>query len=116
MNHTESHPLKDKTVRIKSHVKHPQVPGFGGAEFRVEDWWDKVAGRSWMSCDGNPACLIYAMRTGFSEVHVPIDDEVVYGKVGPFGHLLHVSEIESPAAETGPRVTTCATIYEDSGT
>ena len=92
--HTQSSELAGKIVKIKKDVTHPQVPGFGGSEYRVEDWWDKLTGKSWMDSDGNPACLIYAMRTGMSNNHIPTDDEVLYGKVGPFGHLVHISEIE----------------------
>lgn len=92
--HTEKHPLAGQTVRIKADVKHPQVPDFGGAAFRIEDWWDHLTGKSWMVSDGNPACLIYAMRTGFSDSPIPDDDEVVYGKIGSYGHLVHVSEIQ----------------------
>jgi hypothetical protein len=28
---------------------------------------------------------------------LPFDDEVVYGKLGGFGHLVHVSELGGPA-------------------
>jgi hypothetical protein len=94
MKHENQHPFAGKTVRIKADVKHPQYPTFGGSEIHIEDWWDRVAGKSWMHCDGNPACLIYAMRTGFSDTPTPIDDEVIYGKVGAFGSLVHVSELE----------------------
>lgn len=92
--HSEKSPLAGKTVRIKAHVTHAQVTDFGGSAYRVEDWQDRVMGKSWMFCDGNPACLVYAMRTGMSKHRVPTDDEVLYGKVGSFGHLLHISEIE----------------------
>lgn len=44
-----------------------------------------------MVCDGNPACLTYALRSGIEDL--PIDDDVLYGKVGGFGFLLHVSEL-----------------------
>ena len=88
--HTISSPLAGKTVRIKANATHPQIPDFGGSEYEVEDWWDKIAGTSWMDCNGNPACLVYAMRS----VGIPINDEVLYGKIGPFGHLVHISEIE----------------------
>ncbi len=47
MMHSESSPHAGKTVKIKQHVEHYQVPTFGGSEFRVEDWWDKVSGGSW---------------------------------------------------------------------
>ena len=89
--HTEASPLAGKTVKIREGAKHPQVPGFAGSEYRVEDWWDRLDGRSWMDCTGNPACLVYAFRSAGA---TPIDDEVLYGKIGPLGHLVHISEID----------------------
>ncbi|HPF41806.1 MAG TPA: hypothetical protein PK093_24495 [Phycisphaerae bacterium] len=94
MIHSEPHPLAGKTVRIKQGLSHPHVEDFGGSEFRCEDYWDRVSGGSWTTANGNPACLVYAMRTGMSQERPPIDDEVLYGKIGYFGHLVHVSEIE----------------------
>jgi len=44
-----------------------------------------------MDANGNPAALIYAIRSGFDGL--PTDDEVVYGKIGSFGHLIHESEL-----------------------
>lgn len=92
--HTESHPLAGKTVTavMKGTKGGPQT-----VEYRLEDWWDLLTGGSWMFAEGNPAALNYAMRSGFSAL--PVDDEVVYGKVGNLGHLIHVSEIvtEVPA-------------------
>ena len=47
-----------------------------------------------MFSDGNPAALKYAVRAALREpASLPLDDEVVYGKVDIFGHLIHVSEI-----------------------
>ena len=89
--HEEQHPLAGETVKIKPDVKHPQNPSFGGSDFRIEDWHDRVSGKSWTDCQGNPACLVYAIRTAGK---IPIDNEVVYGKVGPYGHLVHVSELD----------------------
>lgn len=88
--HTSPSGYAGKTVKIKQSAKHPQFHNFGGSEFRVEDWQDRVMGRSWMSCDGNPACLVYAMRM----MSLPFDNEVLYGNVGIFGCLVHISEIE----------------------
>lgn len=59
--------------------------------YRIEDYWDKVTGQSWMDADGNPAALNYAVR-GATE-GLPIDDEVVYGKMNGLGYLVHVSEL-----------------------
>lgn len=93
--HTNPHPLAGKTVTIKEGVTDPmQGAVIGGAKYRLEDWWDRIAGKSWGDCQGNPACLHYAMR---SAVATPLDDEVVYGKIGHFGHLVHVSEIDGEA-------------------
>lgn len=97
--HADPHLLAGQTVKlnIKEPVGaryEPESPLFTelrAQEFDVEDWWDRVAGKSWMDCDGNPAALKYAMRSGFSKL--PLDNEVVYGKVGSYGHLVHVSEL-----------------------
>lgn len=84
--HVEPSPLAGKEVKIIAGV-------LAGLAYRVEDWWDRVAGRSWMDCDGNAACLDYAWR----DRH-PFDDEVLYGKIeGGLGKLVHVSHIEAPA-------------------
>ncbi|SCZ14064.1 hypothetical protein SAMN02799641_05730 [Rhodococcus erythropolis] len=91
MIHTEPHPLAGQTVEIK------QIDG-ETLEYRLEDWWDRVYGSSWMFADGNPAALNYAMRAGFAGL--PVDNEVVYGKAGAFGQLIHVSEI----VESSPTV------------
>lgn len=91
MIHKELHPLAGKTVRIKEGATHPQIEGFGGAPFQVEDFWDRVMGRSWKTCDGNFAATLYATRIAANQL--PMDDEVVYGKIGPFGHLVHISEL-----------------------
>ena len=94
---TERLDLAGKTVKIKKGILHPQVKDFGGSEYHIEGYWDEITGGSWMFADGNPACLIYAIRTSNPKtiVKVPIDDEVLYGKVGIFGHLVHISEIEN---------------------
>jgi len=93
--HTESSELVGTIVKIKKDVEHPHVKNFGGSDFIVEDWWDKLTGESWMNTNGNPACLIYAMRVGMSlKDKKPCDDEVVYGKINGMGHLVHISEIE----------------------
>ena len=88
--HAEPHAFAGQTVKIKA-----DAPNFAGADYRIEDWWDRVAGKSWMICDGNPACLDYAIRSGIARG--PMDDQVVYGKIGFLGKLIHVSELDLPA-------------------
>lgn len=82
----ETSPLAGQTVKIRENVSY-----LGGESYRVEDYWINVAGKSWMECNGNPACLNYAMRS----TKLPIDNNVLYGKIGDFGHLVHISEIEN---------------------
>lgn len=90
--HNEAHELAGKTVKLKDTI--PSDPdGLAGQDFRLEDWWDHLTGGSWMFAQGNPACLKYAMRSSLQSPPLPLDDEVVYGKVGAFGHLIHVSEL-----------------------
>lgn len=85
--HKTAHPQAGQTVTI-------QTGSLKGESCRIEDWWDRVSGESWMFADGNPACLDYASRSGLKD-QLPIDDEVIYGKIGPFGKLIHASEITS---------------------
>jgi len=87
--HDTQHELAGKTVELN--LKNESDIRTGDL-YRIEDWWDHLTGGSWMDADGNPACLKYAMRTGFAD-DIPLDNEVVYGKVGAFGHLIHVSEL-----------------------
>ena len=64
------------------------VENLGGKEIQIEDWWDRVSGKSWMDCTGNIACLTYAVRD------TPINNEVVYGKIDGAGYLIHIDEIQ----------------------
>lgn len=90
--HNDSHPLAYKSVKLNEKAKDRLGEVVEDAVYRIEDWWDKLTGKSWMYSDGNPAALKYAMRSGLY-AQLPIDDEVVYGKIGNFGHLVHVSEL-----------------------
>jgi hypothetical protein len=93
--HQDPHPMSGKTVRVKlasASFDTPYVRLEDGAAYRVEDWWDRVAGKSWMDSDGNLAALGYAIRCAGTNLPA-FDDEVVYGKVGNFGFLLHAFEL-----------------------
>lgn len=87
--HNERSPHAGQTVTVKADL---HMEGEGLHDFVVEDWWDRLTGGSWMFADGNPAAMVYGARSGI--YGLPLDDEVLYGKVGPFGHLVHVSEIQ----------------------
>lgn len=79
-----------KTVKIRA-----LAPLIGGQDYRVEDWWQNVSGRSWMDSQAR-AAFEYALRA----IGSPIDDEVLYGKVDGLGYLVHISEIEVPSCES----------------
>lgn len=81
------HKLARQTVKVNPIMEHANL--VKDAKYHVEDLWINVAGKSWMDCDGNPACLNYAARS----VGLPIDDKVLYGKIGGLGYLVHESEI-----------------------
>ena len=87
MARRETSPLAGKTVKIRA-----DVAGLGGQECLVEDWWQNVSGGSWMDSPA-PAAFQYAARS--SAAGLPIDNDVLYGKVGNFGYLVHVTEVES---------------------
>lgn len=90
--HEQPHPLAGQVVKISEGVTDPvQSAVQGGAEFKIEDWWDRISGRPWGDVRGNPACIHYSMRAAANLI--PPDDEVLYGKIGYLGHLVHVSEI-----------------------
>lgn len=91
MTHLDAHPNANQTMKVVLRAPHFQLDGLEHIAI-VEDWWDRLTGKSWMVSDGNPAAIVYALRTGFSGVLTP-DDEVVYAKIGSLGHLLHVSEL-----------------------
>ena len=96
--HTEPHPQARETVSLKKPISHPM--GDSVTEITIQDWWDKLTGGSWQTADGNPAYIVYAIRTGSSSTPPPIDDEVVYGHdPHGFGVLVHVSEIEASKKE-----------------
>ena len=88
----DPHPQAGKTVRLKKSAKHFQFPDFGGSEFTIEDWVDRVNGGSWMDVN-NIVCFVYVMRAAGNDAL--FNDEVVYGhRKDGLGSLVHVSEIE----------------------
>lgn len=92
--HTQPHPLAGKVV----HATIRRIDGDATTQLRVEDWWDRISGRSWLTADGNPAAMQYAFRAGFAGI--TLDDEVVYCHYlnTGIGQLVHDSEIVSEVA------------------
>lgn len=79
--------------RAADPVQGQVVPG---AHYRVEGNWKEMTGKSWMDSDGNFAAMHYALRAG--QTGLPWDDNVVYGKIGSLGHLVHVNELGAETA------------------
>jgi hypothetical protein len=75
---------KDKIYRIKSGSYKDQ-------EYQMMGNWKEHNGESWIVTLRNPACIQYMIRV--KEDKLPIDDNVYYGHIGLFGHLVHESEI-----------------------
>ncbi len=83
--HTQCHPLAEKTVILSN-----------GKQFIVIDWWDRISGESWIKPNGNLVVIEYAVRVTMANINgfnIPMDDEIVYGKVDGNGYLIHKSEI-----------------------
>ena len=90
--HTSPHPLADRPVTL---IENNSL-GIPTTEiYMIEDWWDSITGKSWQTATGNPAALEYSLR--IANTSIPLDDEVVYGKLNGLGKLVHVSEISSIA-------------------
>jgi hypothetical protein len=60
-------------------------------EFELKGEDREVCGKSWMNMNGNPAALLYAMRTGFGGVST--GGKVYYGKIKGMGEFIHESEL-----------------------
>lgn len=92
LNHPEAHPLAGKLVDCAL-----EMPNGGKhlGNYVVEDWADRVFGKSWAMLDGNPLALDFALRIGLSPKAPVIDNEVVYAKSERTGMaaLIHQSEI-----------------------
>jgi acetylornithine deacetylase/succinyl-diaminopimelate desuccinylase-like protein len=92
MLHATPHPDAGKTVTVTPHAVLFGHADTSPLKITIEDWNDRVFGRSWMYMEGHPASLGYAMRSVAAAL--PLDNEVVYGHdERGLGHLLHTSEI-----------------------
>lgn len=88
--HNTSHPMARQVAKVEIKTDNPWIP-VGTHDATIEDWWDVMTGSSWMYAEGNPAAIIYAARSAFSGL--PMDDEVLYVKIGALGHLIHQTEL-----------------------
>ena len=58
--------------------------------YEVEGLDVDVFGKSWGMMDGNPACLLYAIRAAGT---TPFGGNVYYGKIGCLGEVIHECEL-----------------------
>jgi len=81
-----------KTYRIKGDSDYfKDKYGTPNPDIRIEGTDTEVFGGSWGDQNGNPACILYAIRS----VGVPLSGQVYYGKINGLGELVHESELET---------------------
>ena len=87
----KSSSLANKELKItKGYLK--------GNTILIEDWWKKVTGENWQdSAFHNPAAYNYCVnhQSEYSN-YTPSVNWVLYGKIGGFGYLVNVNELEWP--------------------
>lgn len=77
-------PVADKFI----HHQYPHIK-----EIVIEDWWDRITGKSWMENRNNSAVMMYLIRINQPGYQIPVDDEVLYGHYKGSGILIHISEL-----------------------
>jgi hypothetical protein len=82
--HPQKHPLAGRTVRVSIFDQDE--------DFYVYDWFDRVFQAFWLSKAGGRSAQNYAKHAGFKGL--PLDNEVVYGRVGKWGTIVHATELE----------------------
>lgn len=92
VTHSDPHPQAGEIVVLNARADDRAGHVMPGEKFAVEDWADRLWGKSWMNMTDNRTALLYAIRSAYGRM--PIDNEVVYGKIGNSGHLVHQSELE----------------------
>ena len=82
----------NKEYKIRKNSTHFQFSNFAKSIIKIEGPWKRITGKSWMESNGNPAAMVYGLRV--VDNNLPLDDKVLYGKIGSLGHLVHMSELE----------------------
>jgi hypothetical protein len=89
--HAERHPLASQVVVLNARAEDHTGRVIPGEEFEIEDWADRLWGKSWMEMTGDEAARHYAIRSAHGRM--PIDNEVVYGHIEGECALVHASEL-----------------------
>lgn len=85
-----------KTYRIKGNSKYfKKKYGTSNPLIKIENTDYVVFGGSWAFQNGNPACMLYGMRSAEDDLPSDIIDKQAtwYGKVHGLGELVHKSEL-----------------------
>jgi len=99
-NHIGAHQMttviqspKGKTFKIKGNSAYfKKKYGTPNPKIAIEDQDTILFGKSWMMLDGNPAAMLFGMRSGMEGI--PGGGKVYYGKINNLGELVHESELE----------------------
>jgi len=84
---------KGKAYRIKGKSKYFEGKcGTCNPLVVIEGTDVEVFGRSWLGQDGNPVCLMFALR--LKHEGLPKDGQVYYGHIEGLGELVHETELE----------------------
>lgn len=99
--HPDSHPLAGKTITVKlKGAPHQRLTD--GVQMEVEDWWsiahedNELGSLPALLSSRSPAAINYIVRAQVAGI--PLDDDVIYGKVFDgqplgLGYIIHSSEI-----------------------
>lgn len=91
MTHAEPHPQAGKKLVIVSGT-------FKGEEIVVEDWTDRLWGYHWYQGSiENPSIMEATTRSIRGEF--PMTPDAFYGKIGGFGHIVHMQEVEEKKSQ-----------------
>lgn len=100
--HADKSPLAGRTMRIKATARHHLYRDFAGSEFVVVDWADRIYGRSVHGWGYAPLdVIVFEARWGrFLAGFVPAgqDNEILIGRIKGNVVLVHITELEEPAA------------------
>lgn len=95
--HKSESPLRGVPVKLLDGLEAAMTPSYetielSGEEFVVDDWWDRVNGASWQDSTDKLSFTYNARqaRAGY----LPMDDEVLLGRIGNKEVLVHLAEID----------------------
>jgi len=96
--------IKNQIYKIKGNSKYfKNKYGTSNPEIKIEGTDKEALGHSWMIADGNPAAMLFAMRSGLEGLAFDSQTQVYYGKIDGLGELVYESELEKISVEPKER-------------